>query len=49
MINPFRYFKTLPEVKRLTMMMYVLFPLLLRNVEEPFHECGIDGSYAIAR
>jgi len=34
MTNPFRYFKTSPEVIRLAVMMYVRFPLSLRNVEE---------------
>ena len=43
--NPFRYFKTSPEVIRLAVMMYVRFPLSLRNVEDLFHERGIDISY----
>ena len=42
--NPFRYFKTSPEVIRLAVMMYVRFPLSLRNVEDLLHERGIpDG------
>ena len=40
--NPFRYFKTSPEVIRLAVMMYVRFPLSLRNVEDLLHERGID-------
>jgi putative transposase len=32
--GPFRYFKTSPEVIRLAVMLYVRFPLSLRNVEE---------------
>lgn len=40
--NPFRYFKTSPEVIRLAVMMYVRFPLSLRNVEDILHERGID-------
>nr|WP_206375863.1 hypothetical protein [Sneathiella chungangensis] len=32
--NPFRYFKTSPEIIRLAVMMYVRFPLSLRNVED---------------
>ncbi|MEX0828283.1 MAG: hypothetical protein WD005_04960, partial [Haliea sp.] len=40
--NPFRYFKTSPEIIRLAVMMYVRFPLSLRNVEDLFHERGID-------
>ena len=34
MRNPFKYFKTSPEVIRLAVMMYVRFPLSLRNVED---------------
>ena len=40
--HPFRYFKTSPEVTRLAVMMYVRFPLSLRNVEDLLHERGID-------
>ena len=29
--NPFRYFKTSPEIIRLAVMMYVRFPLSLRK------------------
>jgi putative transposase len=32
MRNPFRYFKTSPEIIRLAVMMYVRFPLSLRFV-----------------
>ena len=39
--NPFRYFKTSPEIIRLAVMMYVRFPLSLRNVEDLLHERGI--------
>ena len=45
MKNPFRYFKTSPEVIRLAVMMYVRFPLSLRNVEDLLHERGIDISH----
>jgi putative transposase len=41
MRNPFRYFKTSPEIIRLTVMMYVRFPLSLRQVEDLLHERGI--------
>ena len=34
MKNPFRYFKTSPEIIRLAVMLYVRFPLSLRNVED---------------
>jgi len=40
--NPFRYFKTSPEVIRVAVMMYIRFPLSLRNVEDLLHERGID-------
>jgi len=40
--NPFRYFKTSPEVIQLAVMMYVRFQLSLRNVEGMLHERGID-------
>ena len=44
MKNPFRYFKTSPEIIRLAVMMYVRFPLSLRNVEDLLHERGIEVS-----
>jgi putative transposase len=40
--SPFRYFNSSPEVIRLVVMMYVRFPLSLRNVEDLLAECGID-------
>ena len=36
----FRYFKTSPEIIRLAVMMYVRYPLSLRNVEDLLHERG---------
>ena len=33
MPNPFRYFNSSPEVIRLVVVMYVKYPLSLRNVE----------------
>jgi hypothetical protein len=42
--SPFRYFKTSPEIIRLAVMLYVRFPLSLRNVEDLLHERGIDIS-----
>jgi len=47
--NPFKYSKTSPEVIRLAVMMYVRFPLSLRNVEDLLHERGIDISYETVR
>jgi putative transposase len=32
--DPFRYFNSSPEVIRLVVIMYVRFPLSLRNVED---------------
>ncbi len=43
--NPFRYFNTSPEIIRLAVMLYVRFPLSLRNVEDLLHERGIDVSH----
>lgn len=36
--SPFKYFKTSPEIIRLAVMLYVRFPLSLRNVEDLLHE-----------
>ncbi|AXI54132.1 IS6 family transposase [Sulfitobacter sp. JL08] len=47
--DPFRYFKTSPEIIRLAVMMYVRFPLSLRNVEDLLHERGIDVSHEAVR
>jgi len=41
----FRYFKTSPEIIQLAVMLYVRFPLSLRNVEDLLHERGVDVSY----
>jgi len=49
MRNPFRYFKTSPEVIRLAVMMYIRFPLSLRNVEDLLHERGIDITHETVR
>jgi putative transposase len=43
--DPFKYFKTYPEIIRLAVMMYVRYPLSLRNVEDLLHERGIDISH----
>jgi len=40
MSNPFRYFNSSPEVIRLAVMMYVRYPLSLRNVEDLLAERG---------
>ena len=49
MKNPFRYFKTSPEVIRLAVMMYVRFPLSLRQVEDLLSERGIDICHETVR
>jgi len=46
--SPFRYLKTSPEIIRLAVMMYVRFPLSLRNVEDLLHERGVDISHEAA-
>lgn len=38
------YFKTMPEIIRLAVMMHIRFPLSLRNVEDMLQERGIDIS-----
>ena len=47
--SPFRYFRTSPEIIRLAVMMYVRFPISLRNVEDLLHERGIDISHESVR
>lgn len=47
--DPFKYFHSSPEIIRLAVMMYVRFPLSLRNVEDLLHERGIDISYETVR
>ena len=47
--KPFRYYKTSPDVIRLAVMMYIRFPLSLRQVEDLLHERGIDISYETVR
>ncbi len=47
--DPFRWFDSSPEVIRLVVMMYVKFPLSLRNVEDLLHERGIDICHETVR
>nr|WP_260596581.1 hypothetical protein [Sphingomonas sp. ZFBP2030] len=47
--SPFRRFISSPEVIRLVVMMYVRFPLSLRNVEDLLFECGIDICHETVR
>ena len=39
--NPFRYFDSSPEVIRLVVMMYVKYPLSLRNVADLLAESAV--------
>ena len=47
--DPFKYYKTSNEIIRLAVMLYVRFPLSLRNVENLLHERGIDVSHESVR
>lgn len=47
--SPFRYFKTSSEIIRLAVMLYIRFPLSLRNVEDLLHERGIEVSHEAVR
>jgi putative transposase len=49
MKSPFRYFNSSPDVIRLVVMMYVKYPLSLRNVEDLMAERGIDVCYETVR
>jgi putative transposase len=47
--NPFRWFDSSPEVIRLVVIMYVRYPLSLRNVEDLLFERGIDICHETVR
>lgn len=47
--SPFRDFKASPEVICLAVVLYVRFPLLLRNVEELLQGRGIEVSHGTVR
>jgi putative transposase len=49
MSNPFRYFNSSSEVIRLVVLMYVRYPLSLRNVDDLLAERGIDISHETVR
>ena len=49
MKNPFKYFKTSPEIIRLAVMMYIRYPLSLRQVEDMLFERGIDICHETVR
>jgi len=49
MQNPFRYFNSSPEVIRVAVMMYIRYPLSLRQVEDILIERGIDICHETVR
>ena len=49
MRNPFRYFNSSPEVIRLTVMMYIRYPLSLRQVEDLLFDRGLDICHETVR
>jgi putative transposase len=49
MCNPFKRFNSSPEIIRLAVMMYVRYPLSLRNVEDLLAERGIDICHETVR
>lgn len=49
MQNPFRYSNSSPEVIRLAVMMYMRYPLSLRQVEDILIERGIDICHVTVR
>jgi transposase-like protein len=49
MLNPFRYFNSSPEVIHLAVMMYIRYPLSLRQVEDILFERGIDICHETVR
>ncbi len=49
MHNPFRYFYSSPEVIRSAVMLYVRYPLSLRQVEDLLFERGIDICHETVR
>ena len=49
MHNPFRYFNSSPEVIRSVVMLYVRYPLSLRQVEDLLFERGIDICHETVR
>lgn len=47
--DPFKGFHSSPEIIRLAVMLYVRFPLSLRNVEDLLHKRGVDISHETVR
>ena len=48
-VNPAAIFQQLPEIIRLVVLMYVRYPLSLRNVEDLLAEPGIEISRETVR
>jgi len=48
-LSPFRYFHSSPELIREVVMLYIRFPLSLRNVEDLLFECGYDLCHETVR
>ena len=46
---PFKGFQSSPEIIRLAVILYVRFPLSLRNVEDLLHERGVEISHETVR
>ncbi len=49
MKNPFRYFNSSPEIIRQAVLMYIRYPLSLRQVEDLLFERGIDICHETVR
>ena len=47
--DPFKYYKTSPEIIKLAVMCYIRYPLSLRQVEDILHERGIDVCHETIR
>jgi len=47
--NPFRYFNSSPEVIRMAVMLYIRYPLSLRNVEDILFQHGVDICHETVR
>jgi putative transposase len=47
--DPFKYYKTSPEIIKLAVMYYVRYPLSLRQVEDILHERGINVCHETIR
>ena len=49
MRNPLRYFNSSPEVIRVAVMLYIRYPLSLRQVEDILFERGRGGPHRLDR